>query len=180
LRAAHSTEAAGKNKFSFERPAKMLTASRGKCLECALHNPLTADVDPGTGSHLSVHGEAHALEPIKFRVIVPLSDEIGIRDQDARRFVVCPEFSNRLSRLHKERLIVFEIAKGSDNRIESFPAPGGATRSTVNDKAVRRFGYIGIEIVHQHPHGRFLMPAFAASLDAARCVNDSFSAHHFS
>jgi hypothetical protein len=82
--------------------------------------------------------------------------------------------------LHKERFVIFQIAQGSDNRVERLPAPGGATGSTVNDKSIRGFGHVWVEIVHQHPHGRFLMPAFAASLDAARCVNDSFSAHPFS
>src|SRR6266550_5698670 len=122
----------------------MFSPGGGKRLECALHNPLTADVDPGPGGHLSVHGEAHALEPIELRVVVPLSDEIRIRNQDAWCFVVCPEFSHGLSRLHKKGLVIFEIAQGSDNRIESFPAPRGATRSAVNDEPVRRFGYIGI------------------------------------
>jgi hypothetical protein len=93
---------------------------------------------------------------------------------------VCPEFSHGFSRLHKEGLVIFEIAQGPDNRVESFPAPRGATGSAVNDEPVRGFGYIRIEIVHQHPHGRFLVPAFAASLDSARCVNDSFSVHDFS
>src|SRR4029453_13464545 len=158
----------------------MFAPGGGKRLECALHNPLTADVDPGAGGHLSVHGEAHALEPIELRVVVPLSDEIRIRNQDTRRFVVGSEFSHRLSRLHKKRLVIFEIAQGSENRIEGFPAPRGAPRSAINDESVRGFGYIGIEIVHQHPHGRFLMPAFAGSLGAARCADVSFFAHHSS
>jgi hypothetical protein len=36
---------------------------------------------------------------------------------------------------------------------------------------------LGIEIVHQHPHCRFLMPAFARPLVAARRVNDSLPTH---
>jgi hypothetical protein len=77
-----------------------------------------------------------------------LTDKIGIRDQNARRFFVRPEFSHGLSRLDKERLVVFEIAQGLNDRVERFPAPGGATCSSVNDKPVWGFGYFGIEIVH--------------------------------
>src|SRR4029453_4612679 len=98
----------------------MFAPGGSKRLECALYNPLTADVDPGAGGHLSVHGEAHALEPIERRVVVPLPDEIRIRNQNTRRFVVCPKFSHGLSRLHKKGLVILEIAQGSDNPTESF------------------------------------------------------------
>src|SRR6202140_1333038 len=76
LRAAHSAESAGDNEFSFERSAEMFAAGRGKSLERSLHNSLAADVNPGAGGHLSVHGQAHALEPIEFRVVRPMSNEI--------------------------------------------------------------------------------------------------------
>jgi hypothetical protein len=82
--------------------------------------------------------------------------------------------------LHKERLVIFKLAQRPDNRVERFPASSGATGSSVNNEPIGIFGYAWIEIVHQHPHGRFLMPALAASLLAARRVDDSFSTHNFS
>ena len=76
LRAAHASEAAGQNKLSFKRTAKMFPASGGKGFECTLHDSLAADVNPRAGRHLAVHRQAQALEAIKLGVIVPLSDEI--------------------------------------------------------------------------------------------------------
>src|SRR5438105_12033081 len=158
----------------------MFASGGSERLERALHDSLATNVNPRTGGHLSVHGKAHFLEAIEFRVVRPLTDKIGIRDQNARSFFVRPKFSHGLSRLDKERLVVFEIVQGLNDRVESLPAPGGATCSAINDKPVWGFGYIRIEIVHQHPHRGFLMPAFATALGAARGVADSFSAHHVS
>jgi hypothetical protein len=39
---------------------------------------------------------------------------------------------------------------------------------------------VRIEIVHQHPHRRFLMPPFADEFTAARRVDDSLSTHDYS
>ena len=36
-------------------PPKCFSPGRAKGFERALHNPLAADVDPGTGRHLSIH-----------------------------------------------------------------------------------------------------------------------------
>jgi hypothetical protein len=80
LGAAHSTQPAGQNKFSFQRTAKMFSTGGGKSFEGPLHNSLTADVNPRTGGHLSVHREAESLESIELSVVIPLTDEIRIRD----------------------------------------------------------------------------------------------------
>jgi len=85
-------------------------ARRGKRLECSLNNPLTADVNPGTGGHLAVHGEPQALEPIEFWVIIPLTDKIRVGDQDTRCLIMRPEFPDRFSGLHEERFVVLEFS----------------------------------------------------------------------
>src|SRR5436853_7236887 len=46
LRAAHSAEAAGQNKFSFKRTAKMLPAGCRESFKRSLHDSLAADVNP--------------------------------------------------------------------------------------------------------------------------------------
>src|SRR5206468_5389383 len=73
--------------------------------------------------------------------------------------------------------VVFELAQRADDCIKSFPAPCGATCSTVNNQLIGIFCDVRIEIVHQHPHGRFLMPALARAFTAARRVNNSLSTH---
>ena len=72
----------------------MFAPGGGKSFERSLHDPLTADVNPGAGSHLPVHGQSHSFEPIELGVIVPLADKIRVRDEYARRFVVRFEFSD--------------------------------------------------------------------------------------
>src|SRR5437763_9449823 len=91
---------------------------------------------------------------------------------------MCPEFSHRFPRLDEKRFIILQFAQRSDNRVEGFPASRSAARSAINNKAFGIFGDVGIEIVHKHPQGRFLVPAFAGSLIAAWRVDYSLSAHN--
>ena len=55
LRPAHSAEAAANNEFAGEIPTEMFLTRCAKGFECALHNSLAPDVNPGTSSHLSIH-----------------------------------------------------------------------------------------------------------------------------
>src|SRR5205814_7701326 len=100
--------------------------------------------------------------------------------QDARCFIVSPEFADRFSRLNEEGFVFFEPAQGGHDCIESFPTPRGATCSTVNNQLIGILCDVRIEIVHQHPHGGFLMPPFACALTAARRVDDPLSTHELS
>src|SRR4029077_14083917 len=145
--------------------------------ECPLHDSLAADVNPRTGSHLSVHRQSDPLESIELGIIIPLTDEIGVRDQDARCFIVGPKLADRLSRLHEKRFVIFHFVQRANNCVESFPTPRGATCSAVNDQLIGIFCDVRIEIVHQHPHRRFLMPPFARAFTAPRRVDDSLSTH---
>ena len=40
--------------------------------------------------------------------VAPVADEIGIRDQDARRMFVGAEYADRLAGLDQERFVIFE------------------------------------------------------------------------
>src|SRR4030095_2456824 len=114
----------------------MFAPSSGKSFERALHNSLTADVDPGACGHLSVHRQAKPLEAIELSVTVPLTNEIGIGDENTWRFIVCLELAHRFAGLHEERLVVFELTQQPNNGIESFPASGRTPRSTVNNEPI--------------------------------------------
>src|SRR5262249_10307169 len=76
LGAAHSAESAGQNKFSFERAAELFSSSGRERFESSLHDSLTTDIKPRTRGHLAVHRQAKPLEPVEFRVVVPVPDEI--------------------------------------------------------------------------------------------------------
>src|SRR5262249_29763043 len=118
LCAAHTTEAAAYNKSSFKRTAKMFPRSGGKCLERPLHNSLTADVYPRSGGHLPIHCESKTLKPVEFGVVVPLADQVRIRDQNARRLFMRPKFSHRLTRLNEQRFVISQLLQRTHDRIE--------------------------------------------------------------
>ena len=85
----------------------MFASGCGESFERALHNSLTAYVNPGTSGHLSVHRQAKPFEAIELCVIVPLTNEIRVGDENARRFIVRLEFAHRLPGLNEKRLVVF-------------------------------------------------------------------------
>src|SRR4029453_128601 len=109
-----------------------------------------------------------------------MTNEIGIRDQYSRGFVVGAEFAHRLARLKEHGFVVFKSAQRTDNGIETFPIAAPPSGAAVNDQSVRCFRDFRIEIVHQHAQGRFLVPAFATALCPAWRVNCPFRTHSFS
>ncbi len=58
LRAAHAAQARRQYPFAGERAAEMAAAHLGEGFVGPLDDALAADVDPGAGGHLPVHGEA--------------------------------------------------------------------------------------------------------------------------
>ena len=54
----------------------MFSSSSSESFKCSLHDALASNVNPRTGSHLAVHGQAESLEPIEFRIIRPVADKI--------------------------------------------------------------------------------------------------------
>src|SRR3954447_21027364 len=155
----------------------MFPPGSGKSFKRALHYSLATDVNPRTGCHLSVHRQTHSLEAIELGIVIPLTDKIRVGDQNTRCFIVGPKLANRLSRLNEKRFVVFELPQRADNCIESFPTPRGTTGSTVHNQLIGIFCDLRIEIVHQHPHGCFLVPAFADALTAMWRVDDSLCSH---
>jgi len=62
-----------------------------------------------------------------------LTDEIRIGDQHPRRFIVRPEFANRLAGLNEQRFVIPKFAERPHDRIKRFPTPRGAPGPAVDD-----------------------------------------------
>ena len=62
LRPAHAAKATRQDPLTLERSAKVLTARLRKGLIGTLHNALGADIDPRSGSHLTIHGKTFRFE----------------------------------------------------------------------------------------------------------------------
>ncbi len=82
------------------------------------------------------------------------------------------EHADRLSALDKQRFIVTEAFELGDDRVEAFPVSRRLARPAVNHKLRGIFGDVRIEIVHQHPQRRFLLPTLAGKFFPARSAHD--------
>ena len=75
----------------------MSVGHRCKGFERSLHDALRANVDPTAGGHLPVHHQTFAFKFMKVIPVGPRTHQIGIRDQDARRILVCAKDSDGLA-----------------------------------------------------------------------------------
>ena len=82
------------------------------------------------------------------------------------------EDAHRLSGLHQQCFVVFELLQRSDDGVERRPIAGGAARSSVDDQLIGFLGNLGIQVVHQHPERSFLMPTFTGNFAPTRRAND--------
>src|SRR5690606_8362812 len=93
------------------------------------------------------------------------SGSVGVSGQDP----------DRLAALNQKGFVVFQVFEARNDLVERFPIPGRLADPTVYDEILRTFGDIRIEIVHEHPQGGFLNPAFTPKLISFRGANDSRS-----
>ena len=75
--------------------------------------------------------------------------------------------------LHEQGFVVGQILQRLDDGAVGFPTARGASGSSVNDKVFRTLGDFFVEVVHEHAHGGFLLPAFTADLIATGRTNRS-------
>jgi len=99
--------------------------------------------------------------------------------------IVRLEDSDWLARLHQQSFVVLQLLQSFDDGAIGFPAARGAPGSAIDDEVFGAFGDFLVEVIHEHAHGGFLLPAFAGDLVAARGANRSgrlgqgFDGHEF-
>ena len=145
----------------------MLLAGGGEGLVGALQDALRADVDPGAGRHLAVHGEPQGVEAPKLVPVVPVAHQVGVGDQHARRPLVGREDADRLARLHEQGLVVAQALQGGHDGVEGLPVAGRLAGAAVDHEVLGTLGDLGVQVVHQHAQGGFLLPALAGELRAS-------------
>ena len=151
----------------------MLPRNRSERFVGSLQNALRADVDPRAGRHLAVHDQSRALELTEVVPRCPSTNEIAVGDEDARRPLVRAKDADRLTALDEQSLVVREIAKRAHDRIEGVPASCGASRAAIHDEIIGTLSDVRVEIVHQHPQRRLLLPTLTGKRGAARRANDA-------
>ena len=112
LGAAHAAQAAGQGDRAFERAAEAFGRDGGERLVGALQDALGADVDPGAGRHLAVHGQAEVLQAAELLPGRPLRDQVGVGDEHAGGPLVRSHDADGLAGLDEERLVVLEVLQG--------------------------------------------------------------------
>ena len=175
LRAPHASQPGRQGDRPGERPAEALRGDRRERLERSLEDPLRSDVDPRAGRHLAVHRQPERLEPAELLPGRPFRDEVGVRDQDPRSPSMRGHDPHGFARLHQERFVALEPLELADDRIERGPGAGGLPRAAVDHEVLGTLGDVGVQVVHQHPHRGFLLPALARDRRAAGGANLSRS-----
>lgn len=146
-------------------PPKCRRAGR-EGLVGALQNALGTDVDPTAGGHLAVHGQAEGFESAEFVPGGPFGHEHRVADEHAGRVGVCLEYADGPPGLHQHGLVIFEPLERGDDAVEILPRPGRLPGPAVDYEVFGIFGNVGIEVVHEHAQGGFLLPALAGELDS--------------
>jgi hypothetical protein len=137
---------------------EVLAAHLDEGLIGALDDPLAADVDPGSRRHLTVHGQALAIEFVEVFPRGPMRHEVGIRDQHAWRIHMGRENADRLARLHQQGFVIAQCFQGLDDAVVAIPVASGAADAAVHDEFGGILRHVRIEIVHEHAQGCFRLP----------------------
>lgn len=168
LGAAHAAETGGEGNGAGQRPVELLGGDGGEGLVRPLEDALGADVDPRTGRHLAVHGQAQVLQAAELLPVGPVADQVGVREQHARRPLVGLHHADRAAGLDEHRLVLLEGLEGADHRVVRAPVAGGLAGAAVDDELVGVLGDLGVEVVLEHPQRGLLLPSQGAQLGTSR------------
>src|ERR687898_461727 len=110
--------------------------------------------------------------------IRPVRHEQGVRDEHPRSPLVCLERRDGLAGLHQQGLVVVQTLQRAHDGPEAVPVAGGLASATVHDEVFWTLGDLGVEVVHEHAQGGFLVPALARELHPARGADDGSPVRH--
>ncbi len=82
----------------------------------------------------------------------------------SRRVRMSPKHRHRFARLHDQGLVVLQTLQSGHDRFIALPGAGRLAGASIDDQILRLLGHFRVEIVHQHAHGGFLLPALAGEL----------------
>ena len=77
---------------------------------------------------------------------------------------------DRLARLHEKCFVVFERFQGANDFLIALPVARGFAGSAIDNEIIRVLGNLRVEVIHQHPHCGFGMPALAGQRIAAQSI----------
>ncbi|OIQ70673.1 hypothetical protein GALL_477130 [mine drainage metagenome] len=173
LGSAHAAKSRGQQPLAGEISGMVLAAHLHEGLIGALHDPLGADIDPGAGGHLAVHGQTRAIELVEVVPGRPARHQVRIGDQHAGRVGMGAEHPDRLAGLHQQGLVVLQTPQGLDDLVVALPVAGGAADAAIDHQLLGPFGHVGVQVVHQHAQRRLGQPALRREGRAGRGTDDA-------
>ncbi len=111
----------------------MLARAFGKSLVGSLQNTLRPDVNSGTRRHLAIHGQPEGVQAAELIPMGPFRNQVGIGDEDPRRFLMSFKNPRRFARLDEQSLIVVQSPEGADDGLVANPVAGRLAPAPVND-----------------------------------------------
>ena len=168
LGAAHAAQACGQHPATSEVAGVVLTTGFDEGFIGALDDALAADVDPATGGHLAVHGQALGIQLVEVLPARPMRHQVGVGDQHARCVAVGLEHADRLAGLHQQGLVVIQVGQALDDLVIALPVACGAADAAVHHQLLGILGHVRVEVVHQHAQRRFGQPALGGERGATR------------
>ena len=175
---AHAAAAGGDVQRALERPAKVLARALGERLVRALQDSLRADVDPAARGHLPEHHQSARTQLVEVLLRGPVGDQVRIGDHHARRVGVGADDAHGLAALDQQRLVGLEPLQALDDRVEALPAARRLPAAAIDHQALGALGHLGVEVVHQHAHGRLGGPGLAGARGAARGADGAGGSGH--
>ena len=179
LRSAHAAAARGQGERAGQgarvRRAVELGGDRGERLVGALQDALGSDVDPGSGGHLPVHGQARAPPaggtPARWPSRRPgwswrcstRGAHSWVRNTPTGR----PDWTSMVSSSPSVR-------QGADQGVEGRPVARRLAGAAVDDQVLRALGHVGVEVVHEHAQRGLLRPCLrgeCGSSGGADCIH---------
>ena len=165
LSSAHSAES-GRNE---EVPRKSLALSEVELLAArveqrvvgSVYDSLRPDVHPAAGGHLSVVRYAERGRAAEVLGVVEESDHKAVREDDARRGRMRAEESERMARLHYERLVLRDDFKIFFDEEVLHPVLADLPGLSVGDELVRIERHVEVEVVVDHYLEGFAFDALA-------------------
>ncbi len=68
---------------------------------------------------------------------------------------------HRFAALYQQSFVVLQAPESVHDGVVALPVSGGLAPAPIDDEFFRRLRHVGVQIVHQHSQGGFLVPALA-------------------
>ena len=166
LGATHASQPPGEHDAPGQGAVEVTVGQGGEGLVGALQDALGADVDPGAGRHLAVHHQALLIQLVEVSPVVPMAHQVGVGYQHPGGIGVGLEHPHRFAGLHQHGLVVFQLQQGAHQGVEAIPVARRLADAAVDHQLIGVFAVGRVQVVAQHPQGRFLEPALAVQLIA--------------